>query len=134
MEHLSRIAFVELIAVRRVSVLEIRIRISVSSKATIFALFLIALQQGALATDWSYCVAPSEADKRIYISLPFPWIGSRAEALFGAALATHNFSFDIVECARTDDESDAAVMRQHAIDVNRQEGREVIETHWRPAG
>jgi hypothetical protein len=101
---------------------------------TTVALVLAALtlQRAAVAADWSYCVAPADAKNRLYVSLPFPAIGPRAEARFDRTLARRRLPHDVVECPRADDEESAVVMRQHAIEVNRQWGRQVIDTHWRP--
>ena len=101
--------------------------------AIILTVALTLLQRAASAADWSYCFAPRDADRQIYISLVFPGMGSQAEALFRAELVRRNLPPDVVQCARADDEAAAVIMRQYAIDVNRQWGRQVIETQWRPS-
>jgi hypothetical protein len=101
--------------------------------AVLLTVVLLSLQSAASAADWGYCFAPSEADKRIYISPVFPVLGPQSEASFRAELAKRNLSNDVAECARADDESTAVIMRQYAIDVNRKWGRRVIETQWRPS-
>jgi hypothetical protein len=97
------------------------------------ALAMVVFQQTGRAAEWSYCIAPSDAQNRIYISKPFP-IGARdaAEPAFDTALTRQRLAHDAVECAHADDEAAAIVMRQHAIDVNRQGGRKVIDLPWRP--
>lgn len=104
-------------------------------KFTKLASLLLAsllLRNTAKAADWSYCVAPADAENRIYISTPFAAVGPRAEADFDDTLAKQHLPHDSVECARADDEAAAVVMRQHAIDVNRLWGRQVIDLRWRP--
>lgn len=101
--------------------------------AAVVAVALILSQSGVSASDWSYCVAPSEEGKRIYISAVFPVHGSQAEASFRAELSRRNLSTDVAECAIADNEAAAVIMRQYAIDINRQWGRRVIETQWRPS-
>ena len=101
--------------------------------AITLALAMMALQQTARATEWSYCVAPSDAQRRIYISIPFPvTTAGAAEPGFGDALTGRGLAHDVVECARAKNEAAAVVMRQHAIEVNREEGRRVIDMPWRP--
>jgi hypothetical protein len=96
-------------------------------------LAMTVLQQTARAAEWSYCVAPSDAQNRIYISKPFASVGPRAEAEFDEALQARQLPHDAVECARADDQASAIVMRQQAITVNREWGRQVIDLRWRPA-
>ena len=101
-----------------------------------FALVLAmtVIQQTAHAAEWGYCVAPSDAQNRIYISMPFPVSAAAAdESGFDAALTGHRLDHDAVECARAESEADAIVMRQHAVDVNRDWGRQVIQMRWRPS-
>lgn len=103
-------------------------------KATIaLALAMTALQHTARAAEWSYCVAPSDAQNRIYVSKPFVSVGPRAEAEFDDALNARQLPHDAVECARADDQASAIVMRQQAVNVNRDWGRQVIDLRWRPA-
>lgn len=99
-------------------------------RTVLAATLLIACR--AAAADWSYCVAPAEHDNRLYLSLPFPSIGPAAEGDFDAALARRHLTHDSVQCPRADDEASAVIMRQHALEVNREWGRQVVDTHWRP--
>jgi hypothetical protein len=96
-------------------------------------LAMLVLQQAGRAAEWSYCIAPSDAQNRIYISKPFPISAAgAAEPGFDTTLTEHRLAHDAVECARAEDEAAAIVMRQHAIDVNRKWGRQVIDMQWRP--
>ena len=101
--------------------------------AITLALAMMVLQQTAGAAEWSYCVAPSDAQNRIYISSPFPINAqSEAEPGFDNTLTEHRLNHDAVECARADNEAAAVIMRQHAVAVNRQWGRQVVDMPWRP--
>jgi len=92
------------------------------------------LSQTALAEDWRYCLAPSHAEHKIYISSPFPAIVSMddAESQFGRTLSRSGYRFDDVQCPRSDDESGALTMREHAIAMNRDLGNQVVDLRWRP--
>jgi hypothetical protein len=102
-------------------------------RAVTIALAMTTLQLTARAAEWGYCVAPSDAQNRIYVSRPFP-IGApgAAEPGFDIALTAHRLSHDAVECARAESEAAAIIMRQHAIEVNRGWGRQVVDMPWRP--
>jgi hypothetical protein len=120
--------------VREVVVRACRVNDAMRRKSKVLlVVVLLFLQRAASAVDWGYCFAPSEENKRIYISPVFPVMGSQPETSFRAGLAKRNLSNDVAECARADDESTAVIMRQYAIDVNRKWGRRVIETQWRPS-
>lgn len=93
-------------------------------------LVLLCLPMGAHALDWSYCIAPAGADHRIFISRPFPSIGPKAEADFDDQLARRRMRHDSVQCPRASDEAAAVIMRQHAVDVNRLWGRQVVDIPW----
>ncbi|HTV34881.1 MAG TPA: hypothetical protein VMF12_00495 [Xanthobacteraceae bacterium] len=101
------------------------------------ALLTVALlSQKALAEDWRYCLAPSHAEHKIYISPPFPATVSMddAESQFGRTLSRSGVRFDDVQCPRSDDQTGALAMQQHAISVNRELGNQVIDLRWRPGG
>lgn len=101
--------------------------------AITLALAMTVMQQTARAAEWSYCVAPSDAQNRIYISPPFPVrVSGTDEPGFGDALTGKHLRHDAVDCARAENEAAAIIMRQHAIAVNRDWGREVITVPWRP--
>jgi len=91
---------------------------------------LLCLHVVAHAADWSYCIAPADADKRIFISQPFRAIGPGAEGDFDVSLARRHLRHDAVQCPRADGEASAVVMRQHAVEVNRQWGRQVVDMPW----
>ncbi|MGB6537692.1 MAG: hypothetical protein WBF58_17215 [Xanthobacteraceae bacterium] len=103
----------------------------------LFALALIlAIPQSAFARDWRYCLAPSHAEHKIYISPPFPATLSmdEAESQFGRTLSRSGLHFDDVQCPRGDGETAALTMQQHAIVMNRELGNKIINLRWKPGG
>jgi hypothetical protein len=101
------------------------------TQAAALILLLTCIDVRALASDWSFCIAPAEADNRIYMSQPFPAGSAKAEGEFNDLLTQRRLRHDSVQCPRADDEASAVVMRQHAIEVNRSWGRQVVDTPWR---
>jgi hypothetical protein len=73
-----------------------------------------------------------DQESRIYISRPFPSIGPKTEQEFNEALWARRLPHDSVQCPRADNEAAAVVMHQHAIDMNRDWRRDVIDMPWRP--
>ncbi|HZT25170.1 MAG TPA: hypothetical protein VFA57_05645 [Pseudolabrys sp.] len=87
----------------------------------------------AQANAWSFCIAVADAQKRIYVSTLFPFTApGSAEPGFAVALARQQIPHDAVQCPRADDEQTAVTMRDHAIEVNRLWGRDVINFRWSP--
>jgi hypothetical protein len=102
---------------------------------TLIALALILLlPQIAAAEDWRYCLAPSHAEHKIYISMPFPATMSMdaAESQFGRALTRSGWRYDDVQCPQSDSESSALAMQRHAIGINHELGLQIIDTRWKP--
>lgn len=99
-------------------------------------LTITLLPQQALADEWRYCLAPSHAEHKTYMSPPFPATlpTDDAESQFGALLAASGFHFDDVQCPRAEGQTAALTMQQHAILINRELGNEVINLRWKPAG
>lgn len=99
--------------------------------ALAIAVVPLCLVQTANAVDWDYCIAPSDNNGRIYISVPFAESGTAsAEASFRRVLDGRHLAYDAVQCARAGDDQSAADMRRYAISVNRFWGRKVIELPW----
>jgi hypothetical protein len=105
-------------------------------RALLALTLLLAISQAALAGDWRYCLAPSHTARKVYISPPFPATMPMddAESQFGRRLAARGLRFDDVQCPRSDDETAALTMQQHAIVINRELGNEVINLRWKPGG
>jgi hypothetical protein len=96
----------------------------------------IALAQSAQAGDWRYCLAPSHAEHKIYMSPPFPATVSmdEAEAQFGTLLSRGGRHFDDVQCPRSDGKAGIITMQRHAIAVNREFGNKIVNIRWKPGG
>ena len=102
---------------------------------TLIALALtLLLPQIAAAEDWRYCLAPSHADHKLYMSMPFAATIAMdaAETQFGRALFRMGLRYDDVQCPQSDSESGAAAMQRHAIGINRELGIQVINMPWKP--
>lgn len=84
--------------------------------------------QMAMATDWQYCLAPSEAEHKIYMSGAFPVRGSLDDADndFEQMLDQAGLRHDVVQCPRADDERSIAAMEQYAISFNQKLGNTII--------
>ena len=94
---------------------------------------MLASAGSASAVTWSFCIAPADGQNRIYISSPFQSVDERAERQFDEALWSRQLTHDSVQCPLADNEPSAIIMHQHAIDVNREWRRKIIELNWRPA-
>jgi hypothetical protein len=87
-----------------------------------------ASSQMATATDWQYCLAPSQAEQKIYISGAFPVRGSLDDADndFEQMLDQAGLRHDVVQCPRADDERSIVTMEQHAIIFNQESGNTIV--------
>jgi len=103
-------------------------------RALIALALIMALPQIAAAQDWRYCLAPSHADHKLYMSMPFAATMSvdAAETLFGRMLFKMGVHYDDVQCPQSDSESSAAVMQRHAVSMNHELGMQVINMPWKP--
>jgi hypothetical protein len=103
-------------------------------RALLALAFTLLVPQIAWAGDWRYCLAPSEADHKIYITAPFG--GSQAmgdaEFQFRRSLSWSGLVYDVVQCPRSDDESTAQAAEQQAIEYNRRLGNQVVAMKWKP--
>jgi hypothetical protein len=103
-------------------------------RALIALALIMVLPQIAAAEDWRYCLAPSHAEHKIYMSMPFPATMSMdaVESQFGRALTHAGWRYDDVQCPQSDSESNALAMQRHAIGINHELGIQIIDTRWRP--
>jgi hypothetical protein len=95
------------------------------------AALLIALlygSHGASAADWRFCIAPADAENRIYISMPFPSMGAKAELEFDESLTAGRMRHGSVQCPRADGEASAVIMRQYVIEFCNKVGRKIISS------
>lgn len=89
---------------------------------------IAASSQTALATDWQYCLAPSEAEHKIYMSGWFQVRGAlhSADSAFERVLDQAGLRHDVVQCPRADDERSIAMMEQYAISFNQKMGNTIV--------
>jgi hypothetical protein len=95
---------------------------------------LFAVMQPATAAEWRYCLAPSNADHKIYFSTVFKTsvgFGSPDNS-FDEALIQAGLRHDEVQCPRAGDENSIMVMLQDAVSFNNNIGRQVIYMRWEP--
>jgi hypothetical protein len=87
----------------------------------------------ALADDWRYCLAPSYADHRVYITVPFRTTASLddVETSFHKHLIRIGLSHDIVQCPRGAAEEVVLARRRHSVVFNRQSNNDVINIDWK---
>ena len=84
--------------------------------------------QTVLASDWQYCLAPSQAEHKIYMSGAFAVRNSLndADRAFEVMLNQAGLRHDVVQCPRAEDESSIAAMEQYAIGYNRKNGNTIV--------
>ena len=89
---------------------------------------MAASSQAALAADWQYCLAPSHAEHKVYISATFPVRGVLADAddAFERMLDKAGLRHDDVQCPRADDERSIVLMQQYAISFNQENGNTIV--------
>ena len=98
-------------------------------KKTLAGFVLIAASsQMALAADWQYCLAPSHAEHKVYMSATFPMRGAlaNADSEFERMLDEAGLRHDDVQCPRADDERSIILMLQYAISFNQEAGNTII--------
>lgn len=97
-------------------------------------ILLIASPRLALATGWGYCLAPSHAQHRVYISQPFPLHGRffEPDPEFAQMLREDRVAHDDVQCPLTKSEARTVVMRHQAIHYNREAGNTIVRLKWSP--
>ena len=95
---------------------------------------MLSLPQIAWAGDWRFCLAPAEADHKIYVTTPFPEQPATgdAEQEFRRSLSWSGLVYDVVQCPRSDDETSAQAAQRQAIDYNRRLGNRVVTMNWKP--
>jgi hypothetical protein len=79
----------------------------------------------AHAAGWQYCLAVSNADRKIYMGL----IGAEqggADGLFADALTRAGIAADEVQCPRADTHLTMEEMRRYALQYNRNRGMTVV--------
>jgi hypothetical protein len=89
---------------------------------------MAASSQAVMAADWQYCLAPSHAAHKVYMSATFPARGvlGDADSAFERILDRAGLAHDDVQCPRADDERSIALMLQHAIVFNQENGNKIV--------
>ena len=84
---------------------------------------------------WQYCLAPSHAEHKVYISPPFPKSAelSNTETAFAQMLLQSGVQHDDVQCPIGNDEGSISTMREHAISFNRKVGNTIVTLSWEPS-
>jgi hypothetical protein len=85
--------------------------------------------------EWRYCLAPSDAARKVYLSDPFfttaPF--ESVEVAFGRILRQFGLAYDTVQCPRGASASQAGAMRDDAIKFNLEFFRRAaVELQWTP--
>jgi len=83
-------------------------------------------------TAWQYCLAPSYAENKVYISAPFLKSASlyATETAFAKELQASELPHDVVQCPNGTDEPKILNMRQHAISFNQDRGNTIVTLDW----
>ena len=82
----------------------------------------------AEGASWQYCLAPSYAENKVYISSPFPKSASlhTGETAFAKMLVQSKIQHDGVQCPNGNDRPSIWSMRAHAISFNHDLGKTII--------
>jgi hypothetical protein len=83
-------------------------------------------------TAWQYCLAPSYAENKVYVSAPFLKSTSlyATETAFAKALHESELPHDVVQCPNGTDEPTILSLRQHAISFNQDRGNTIVTLDW----
>jgi hypothetical protein len=79
------------------------------------------------SVGWQYCLAPSHAEHKVYVSPPF---SKKTDTQIAFRQMLVQVQHDDVQCAISDNEVSIVIMRQHAIDFNRKAGNTIVL--WEP--
>ena len=89
---------------------------------------LLASAHPAAADDWQYCLAPSSAEHKVYMTAIFRVAQTLADATsaFARQLERAKLAHDVVQCPRADDEASIVAMQQYAVGYNREIGNRIV--------
>ena len=84
--------------------------------------------------DWQYCLAPSLAEHKIYLSAPIPvsGIAASADAAFHEMLNKAGISHDEVQCPKAPNKRTLLFRQRYAIRLNEEIGNATINLNWEP--
>ena len=96
---------------------------------------MLAATSTVAHAEWRYCLARSDAARKVYLSDPFfttaPF--ESVEAAFGRVLRQSSHAYDTVQCPRGASASQAGAMRDNAIKFNQEFFRRAaVELPWTP--
>ena len=102
---------------------------------TFCGLVIMAVSQAALATDWQYCLAPSNVEHKVYLSGVFATreVSRDTDDSFAQVLLKKGLRHDVVQCPRADSENAIMEMLRDAVAYNQRLGRQVVYLYWEPA-
>jgi hypothetical protein len=101
---------------------------------TFAGLAIMAVSQAALATDWQFCLAPSDIEHKVYMSgvLAPREVSRNTDDSFAQILFKKGLRHDVVECPRADSENAIMTMLRAAVAYNKRIGRQVVYLYWDP--
>jgi len=84
--------------------------------------------------DWQYCLAPSRAEHKIYLTAPIRMIGilGRADAAFHEMLNKAGIPHDDVQCPKAPNKRTLLFRQRYAIRLNGEIGNAIITLNWEP--
>ncbi|MEJ2624179.1 MAG: hypothetical protein P8Z80_06470 [Pseudolabrys sp.] len=92
--------------------------------------FIVAttISASASAHRWQYCLAPSFADSKFYVSTPFPARDplSDTERAYVRVLSRAGLRYSDVQCPAAEGRRRIADMRRHALNLNRELGMSIV--------
>jgi hypothetical protein len=98
---------------------------------------IAAIQRAKLIEDrqeWEYCLAPSYAEHKMYLSTPIPSsaISDSADVVFDRTLKKDNIAHDEVQCPRAPNRPTLLFRRRYAIRWNQENGNTIVTFKWQP--
>ena len=101
---------------------------------TFTGLAIMAFAQAALATDWQYCLAPSDIEHKVYLSGVFATreVSRDTDDSFAQILFKKGLRPDVVQCPRADSENAIMTLLRDAVAYNQRIGRQVVYLYWEP--
>lgn len=96
---------------------------------------ILFVSSAAAYADWRYCLASTGADRKVFVSSPFP-TGASIEATesgFEKMLQQSGIAHENVQCPRASTRTAIKIARKDAIDFNKEfMDRAIVELSWKP--
>lgn len=98
---------------------------------------ILAIRRAKLIEDrqeWRYCLAPSYAERKVYVSSPIPSsaISESAEAAFDRTLRKDDIAHDEVQCPRAPNRPTLLFRQRDAVRWNQDNGNTIVTLAWQP--